>query len=56
MSMIWESIHSSRAAVIKRARVSSGWLVASPYDGDRPGEVTYYHDPTHDWDGVLLDL
>lgn len=54
--MKWQSIEKSPVPGLKRARVSTGWLVASPYSGACPGRVTYYHDPEHEWDGELASL
>jgi hypothetical protein len=54
--MNWQPIPNAPVQGLQRARVSSGWLVASPYTGPCPGRVTYYHDPDHAWDGTLLDL
>lgn len=54
--MKWQPIEQSPVAGMKRARVSTGWLVASPYTGSCPGRVTYYHDPDHEWTGTIADL
>lgn len=54
--MNWEVLNNAPIDGLKRARVSTGWLVASPYHGDAPGRVTYYHDPDHRWDGSLASL
>ncbi len=40
----------------RRAKVIDGWMVWSDYGAGRPGKMTFYSDPDHEWEGDLIDL
>ena len=57
MTLVWEVIKTSGGtnsyvSRIERAKVPGGWLVSVSI-GDSGG-LTFYPDPTHQWDGNSL--
>ena len=52
----WQEIHGTGRKRHKRAKVQDGWMVWSGYGPGRPGKMTFYHDPGHQWSGELVDL
>lgn len=50
----WEEIENDGVR-LARSRVNEGWLV-SDLDGPAAGRVTYFEDPSHEWDGSLVVL
>lgn len=53
----WQEFNrSTRSDRYKRAKVQGGWMVWSGYGPGRPGTMTFYNDPDHNWSGELFDL
>lgn len=53
----WEEFDGNRSHVrFKRCRVVDGWMVWSDYGPGKPGKMTFFEDPSHAWEGDLIDL
>ena len=53
--LTWEDINSQCSVRMRRARVVDGWLVTD-VDGPNAGRVTLVRDPSHEWDGTVIEL
>ncbi len=51
----WTEFTSDCSIRMKRARVADGWLLAD-VTGPHAGRVSLVRDPSHDWDGTLIEL
>ncbi len=48
----WEKLATDYSCPVYRAKVPGGWLVSiSGYEGEG---LTFYPDPSHEWDGSSL--
>ncbi|MFT6396792.1 MAG: hypothetical protein ACJAYU_001535 [Bradymonadia bacterium] len=51
----WQELRTNRRP-FKRTKVTDGWMVWTGYGPSHPGKMTFYHDPSHCWQGDMAEL